>query len=375
MKKINKRYLKSIFYNTLLLSGSIIFSLLVIEVFLRIFIPQDIIVPMPAQADRELIYKLPPNTKAYLKGTSSRFFHLNTNSVGLRDVEHSFNKPPGVLRILLLGDSMSMAEGVELHETYIKIFEKNANAQCPKMKIETINAAIRGYGNDQELILYERIGIKYSPDYVILAFFEGNDIQDNIQGGIFVTKNGNLIQKIPTNKTSPKLRYYSKQIQIQNLFFYKFWISHSHLANFSRKVVARILLNTSFRKNKEGMKKQLFEDDSGWKLTEKILERWIGSCTRNGSIPILCYIPAKETFLKEKNIADESTRLDLKLKIFALNNEIRWINFCDTISKSINNNNIYLEDDGHLSPKGHELLADQLLKYFRDKNIICKVND
>ena len=138
--------------------------------------------PMPAMADSELIYRLPANTKSYLKGTSVRWFHLETNSLGLRDSEHDLQKAPGTFRVLLLGDSMSMAEGVELTETYIKQFEKKANEQALGKKVETINAAIRGYGNDQEVVLFERIGMQFQPDLVILAFFEGNDFDDNRQG-------------------------------------------------------------------------------------------------------------------------------------------------------------------------------------------------
>lgn len=64
-----------------------------------------------------------------LKGTSTRWFHVETNSFGLRDSEHALQKAPGTFRVLLLGDSMSMAEGVELEDTFIKQFEKKANTE------------------------------------------------------------------------------------------------------------------------------------------------------------------------------------------------------------------------------------------------------
>jgi len=121
---------RSLFTNFLLVITSIFIALGLAEIFFRFFMPQDLIVPMPATADKELIYRLPPNTKAYLRGTSVRWFHLETNSLGLRDSEHDFAKSNGVFRILLLGDSMSMAEGVELAETYIKQLEKKTNNEA-----------------------------------------------------------------------------------------------------------------------------------------------------------------------------------------------------------------------------------------------------
>jgi len=169
---------------------SLVVTFSIIEIALRIFLPQELITPMPAMADREMIYRLPSNTSAYLKGTSVRWFHLKTNSLGLRDREIPFAKTPGIYRVLLLGDSMSMAEGVELEETYIKQFEKKIGTKPSGRKVETINAAIRGFGNDQEIVLFERLGRRFLPDMVILAFYEGNDLTDNANGGIFTVKDG-----------------------------------------------------------------------------------------------------------------------------------------------------------------------------------------
>jgi hypothetical protein len=74
---------------------------------------------------------------------------------------------------MLLGDSMSMAEGVELEETYIKRYEWLANKEgrCPR--IETINAAIRGTGTNQETLFFERIGAKFNPIWSFSPFMRG----------------------------------------------------------------------------------------------------------------------------------------------------------------------------------------------------------
>ncbi len=364
------RHWKPIFYNSLLFFGSIIFALLLAEIFVRISVPQDLIVPMPAQADRELIYRLPANTKSYLKGTSVRWFHLETNSLGLRDSEHHFKKEPGTYRILLLGDSMSMAEGVELEETYIKQFDKLVNHRSEEKHIETINMAIRGYGNDQEVVLFERIGHKFHPDLVILAFFEGNDFDDNRQGGIFKLDGEKLIKTIPTRENSPKLWYYSKQIKIQNFPGYRFFIGHSHLLNLTRNHFASFLTrksrSISEKRNEadnENNEKSIISSED-WMLTTKILERWITDLRQIDSTPLLLSIPTYQSVMEKKSkTLKNNLRVNTELGKFAKSKDIHWINLYNTFAHILKPERLYLKD-GHLSPEGHRIVADEILEYF-----------
>jgi len=348
-----------------------IFSLILIELFLRFFAPQELIVPMPAQADRELIYTLPSNTKAYLKGTSTRWFHLELNSLGLRDRKHDFSKKPGVFRVMLLGDSMSMAEGAELEETYIKQFEVMANQSGRARNLETINAAIRGYGNDQELVLFERLGPKFQPDLVILGFFEGNDFKDNRTGGIFRLDGEKLVRTTPTKENSPKLRYYSNQIRIQNFPGYRFLVGHSHLVNLLRKRVAYCLERASFRVERAAApaaKTGIPESD--WKLTLRILERWESNCRQLGAIPLILFIPSKQNVLNLKaGKLNDDSRTDLRLQEFVSRRNILWVNPLEAFIQSAAPDRLYLEE-GHLSPEGHKKVAEQIFKYLAKKGMI-----
>ena len=371
--EMNKRIkFKGPFANLLLILASLIISVVLIEVFFRIFLPQDLIIPMPAQEDEELIYRMSPNTKSYIKGTSVRWYHLETNSLGFRDSEYNFTKSKGTFRVLLLGDSMSMGEGVELQETFIKQFESIIVKKCPNEKIETINAAIRGYGTDQALILYQRIGIKFDPDLVILGFFEGNDFKDNRLGGLFKLDGEEIIQTIPSEEKSPKYLYYSKQIKIQNFPGYRFFVGHSHFVNFLRKRIARLLSSRIVTDSEETEKVVVSPED--WKLTTKIIERWKSYCRDNGSVPLILFLPTVENLvaISEGNL-DNSRRMDLKMKEFALDNQILWINAVEAMVYESNPASFYLKD-GHLNPRGHRKLAQKVAQFFIDRNIVCKKN-
>ena len=102
---------------------------------------------------------------------------VKINSHGLRDVEHDYAKPPGVFRILLLGDSYMEAVQVELD----KIFARRLEAALGSggRRVEIINASASEWGTDNELVYLREKGFRYSPDLVLLGFTTANDVRNN----------------------------------------------------------------------------------------------------------------------------------------------------------------------------------------------------
>lgn len=103
------------------------------------------------------------------------------NSDGLRDREHSIQKPPGVYRIAILGDSCVEALQVPLDETFGARLARELPA-CPAFRgrqVETLNFGVSGYGTAQELLTLKSRVWKYRPDLVLLAFYSGNDVRNN----------------------------------------------------------------------------------------------------------------------------------------------------------------------------------------------------
>ena len=94
-------------------------------------------------------------------------YKINPHS--LRDVEHSWEKPKNTYRILIVGDSYTEGQGVELEEIYGRILENKLNEQSHQ-KVEVILAGIAGWSPLPEYIYLVRYGIKYQPDLVIITF-------------------------------------------------------------------------------------------------------------------------------------------------------------------------------------------------------------
>jgi lysophospholipase L1-like esterase len=122
--------------------------------------------------DPVLGWKNIPNWQAMTNGRK-----LSINSRGLRGHEYPYEKPPGVRRILVLGDSYIWGYGVADHEVLTEVLEERLRkASGP---YEVLNAGVSGWGNDQEYLFLKDEGFKYAPDVVVLAFFIINDPTNN----------------------------------------------------------------------------------------------------------------------------------------------------------------------------------------------------
>ena len=105
------------------------------------------------------------NRSAFLMGVP-----FSTNSAGLRDREFPREKPPGVYRIVWLGDSTAVGWGVPLAGTAPKILERELNATGGG-RFEVLNSGVGNYNTVQEVEHYVTIDRAFHPDLVILEYF------------------------------------------------------------------------------------------------------------------------------------------------------------------------------------------------------------
>jgi hypothetical protein len=116
---------------------------------------------------------------AYYRHTKEGFSEGYFNSHGFRDYERTFEKPPGVFRILVLGDSYIEALQVQLEDSFPAQLERLLNARTSSARFEVLALGQSGFGTAQEYLRYLNFGIAYDPDLVILAFLTRNDFRDN----------------------------------------------------------------------------------------------------------------------------------------------------------------------------------------------------
>jgi hypothetical protein len=134
---------------------------------------------------------VPGKEKKYVYG--GIVYHVKRNSNGFRDKERTYEKKKDTYRILVLGDSMTEGLQVPLEQTFPYILEEGLNSGSSggsttslplnrypgSQRFEVINLGMTGFGTDQEYLTLKHYGLKYQPDFVILAFFIGNDVREN----------------------------------------------------------------------------------------------------------------------------------------------------------------------------------------------------
>jgi len=118
--------------------------------------------------DPNLSFTNLPGGHGFLMGQDVRI-----NSQGLRDREFTLEKPPGVYRILMLGDSTTFGWGVAADETASKVLERQLNAaRLPGYdRFEVLNSGVGNYDTVQEVTYYKTLGRDFHPDLVVLVYF------------------------------------------------------------------------------------------------------------------------------------------------------------------------------------------------------------
>ncbi|MBI5802532.1 MAG: hypothetical protein HZA92_17635 [Verrucomicrobia bacterium] len=125
---------------------------------------------------------LRPNQQFHHRSRDGEW-EFRINSAGLRnDREFARPKPPGVFRVLCLGDSHTQGYEVRQEHTYAAVLERFLNTNG--WRAEVINAGVSGFGTAEQVAYLESEGVKWQPDAVVLGFF-ANDYEDNLKAGLF----------------------------------------------------------------------------------------------------------------------------------------------------------------------------------------------
>ncbi len=89
------------------------------------------------------------------------------NADGLRDRTRPHEKPDGVRRVVVLGDSVTLGAQIRRDQAFPQLLEARLGAAG--RPIEVMNVALWGWSTRQERIAWSRIARRYRPDVAILA--------------------------------------------------------------------------------------------------------------------------------------------------------------------------------------------------------------
>jgi hypothetical protein len=145
--------LTSMLLKLVLTAGSVMFTLLVIELVLY-HKYKDIMI---GGYDS-------PSHYTYAK-------RCNYNLRGFRETGYSYSKPPGTFRILAVGDSFTFGSGInDINDIYSEVLERKLNSMNQSVRYEVINFSRGGWSTQNELVNLRKEGLKYQPDLVVLGY-------------------------------------------------------------------------------------------------------------------------------------------------------------------------------------------------------------
>ncbi len=104
----------------------------------------------------------------------------------LDDTPHAVEKPADTYRVVVLGDSVPNDPSVPTADRIPRRLEAALAKLAPAGKrVEVVNLSVEGYNTLQEVRLFERVGRKYRPDVVLVAYVLNDAwIQNPTQGRV-----------------------------------------------------------------------------------------------------------------------------------------------------------------------------------------------
>ena len=161
--------------NVVLCAASLVFVSLLGEVVARLLWEPGSEASV-IQADPLLGWCLRPHSQMYSVDSDRALrYHIEINDLGMRDRGRSALKPPGMRRVLFLGDSMVFGTGIEPGERCSDRLEALLGPEA-----EVLNSGVGGWGTDQEYLYLCRQGFALQPDVVVLGMCVLNDILNDM---------------------------------------------------------------------------------------------------------------------------------------------------------------------------------------------------
>lgn len=339
--------------NFLLLSLSIIISLFLFEIFLRIFLPQDVSTPWRVYIKDGLLVN---------KNNGSAFHYFVKNNIKVKYNfgeyhNRKYNLFKSKNKILILGDSNPFGWLLDDKDTYIyKLAEKFPNYQF-------INSAAGGHGTSDQLRYYEIFCQKIKPFFTFVLINSDDIGRSKASNLYYLDENKNL--KKGRNEV-PKIYNFT-----DNNLFYEFLISNFHFMGFLRKSYVIIRDYKFFKTPKDNNTNLNVENLEQVKTTPTVIDK---------------YLFEKKLYLRFKHLSERcgsqlflinlawfnkdytTTTYDFlsNNENFFQKNKIRYINLTDGMHVKYNNPNDYLIiGDGHPNIKGNELYFNLLFEEFK----------
>jgi lysophospholipase L1-like esterase len=213
-----------------LVVGSIVLSLVIVEIGLRILAPQPMSGTVLEYAPRGYSVNRSSGSALFSVGDRKGVYHFVWPHLrGLRPPSASAE------RILALGDSFTFGVGLPEEDTFVGRLQKNIDAAFGSERIALLNAWIGGSGTAEHLAFVEDFGDVISPR-AVFVFVSFDDFNRAQRSPLYRLRNASTLDL--EDGTAPTSRLKSL---VSHSAIYDFSIQHIHVAQLLRNTILRIL--------------------------------------------------------------------------------------------------------------------------------------
>lgn len=281
---------------------------------------------------------------------------VNYNIEGFTDREHKEEKPPGIFRIIIFGDSMVEGLQVPLEERVGPVLEQQLNSVFDDCKFEVISMAMSGWGQKAELSALREQGFKYQPDVVVVCFLGSNDVRDN---------STSLTAKI--NKatymclsSSPMLWMQRAQLQFAPFVYNKVFNLLTKRYRRSLTPIGNNVFDISYSK----------EMEEAWEETEQAILEMQDECKRHNAFLCIMSVDLKQGQAGKMDFSKSASIMEG----FCLNHNIPFADMAPAANEHPQGiSNFRWKYDAHWNANGHSLTAQTIIDLLVAQEIICPV--
>ncbi len=289
-------------------------------------------------SDNRLGWKLLPGARRTMQGVAGPY-RVEINSHGMRDDAYAVEKPPGVRRIAVVGDSFVFgAGGVEHRELFTELLESQLTA------VEVLNFGVPGYSPDQEYLALETSVLPFQPDLVILCLFWNDDNETSLS---FHPKIGR--PKPSFRVDGDRLTFVPPEISTFAVI-----AEHSELLSWIRGQV------TTFYAKQWSIPTRDITNQERATCFDLLFRLLLERCRESDAELMVVYFP----FPWKGQV--KSTLMQQVVEQFATANGVPYVDTTSLFRDPNEARPTHFAVDGHFTPFGHKLVAGALIDHLRD---------
>lgn len=299
---------------------------------------------------------------------------ISTNSVGMHWREAVIHKPANIQRIAFVGDSFTFGEWANrVENSFVGIVDSHTKSRG----FEILNFGVPSDGLAEIELRLQKSILAYSPDYIVVMFYNGNDMSDTYLGaGKTDCASGRLRREVVEEKIPAEFRESSWQAAKT------FLDGHSALVRALRFVKGRLLADPRFTDPSDSaIALSPFKIDnrfltpSFWSRTEyppaaeqardttlQVLEKIRRLSQEHGAQLLIITIPFREQVyaLQEAGDGYDIALPQKYIEQFAKRKNILYYDLLPPLRSYVMacQEIIYVPDDPHFNTRGHYIVGE-----------------